>query len=670
MNLSALCQPAAAALVSVALSVALLCSCDDRSNPSTAPPVTARAFVKSVVAQSFARVSPSPANALLLPDAGRPTADRSDGIGPREPLAHYRIEQRIDDTQAIISGQLSLSYPNRTGKTLSTVPLVLHPNAARELGAAEDRSANLAITAVRQTVTSMAGGTTSTTEVRAPFSKQRPTLVRVELPEAVGPSKVLRLEVSYRGKLRRLSSRANDLFTQALGSMAGLSSGEGEVDYGLLAVGDGILTAAIAYPLIPPFRDGVFDTAPPARLGDVAYNTVVRFDVLTRVPTGLAVVTNLVDSGPLHLPNATDVVASRGRFVRDFVLIAGRDLERHSIKQGSTRITSIYRLKDARAGRLALDTAVASLASFQRRFGPYPYSELDVAEASLVGGAGGVEFSAMVLVAGMLYRNPDDSSSALSTIMKLFGVGGDDEQIAPKPSAKKKHPSNGLAADELLGKTLDVALEFTVAHEVAHQYFAGIVGNDSRQYPSLDEPLAQYAAGLVMEDRHGQAVGRRATDMNVKLNYAVYRLLGGPDRPVLRDTHSYENTIEYAGLVYGKAPYLYWSLRDQLGAERLHRAIRQTVDRHRFQIVSIDQWRDSLEQHTGGPRSPVRTTFDRWLRQTHGDTDLAIGQPGRCVFDVMLPPKMAKAVRNGFEMLGMKPEALLRSLLDSPFSTP
>ena len=47
-------------------------------------------------------------------------------------------------------------------------------------------------------------------------------------------------------------------------------------------------------------------------------------------------------------------------------------------------------------------------------------------------------------------------------------------------------------------------LEFTVAHEVAHQYFAGLVGNDSRRFPSIDEPMAQYAAALVIEDMYGR----------------------------------------------------------------------------------------------------------------------------------------------------------------------
>ena len=57
---------------------------------------------------------------------------------------------------------------------------------------------------------------------------------------------------------------------------------------------------------------------------------------------------------------------------------------------------------------------------------------------------------------------------------------------------------------------------------VVNELSAGIVGNDSHRFPSLDEPIAQYAAGLAIEDRYGKAKAGRAMDMHVKINYAVY----------------------------------------------------------------------------------------------------------------------------------------------------
>jgi len=209
---------------------------------------------------------------------------------------------------------------------------------------------------------------------------------------------------------------------------------------------------------------------------------------------------------------------------------------------------------------------------------------------------------------------------------------------------------------------MDTLLEFTVAHEVAHQWFAGLVGNDTGRYPMLDEPLAQYAAGLAIEDSHGKSAARAAMDTSVKMNYALYRMMGGADRALLRGTASYRTPIEYAGLVYGKAPYLYVDLRATLGDAALERAIREAVRARRFKLTTLDEWIDALERGADGRRSGVRPAFTRWLAETHGDRDLGVDDSGDFVIDTMFPPDIASAIREAMPLLGMKPGELITML--------
>jgi hypothetical protein len=236
----------------------------------------------------------------------------------------------------------------------------------------------------------------------------------------------------------------------------------------------------------------------------------------------------------------------------------------------------------------------------------------------------------------------------------MQGMGG---MLDPSGAA-----SRGPAPQARLGDMLGDTLDFTVAHEVAHQWFAGVVGNDSRRFPSLDEPLAQWAAGLCFSDRRGAEAGRAAMDANVKMNYALYRLLGGADRAVLRDTASFRSAVEYAGLVYGKAPYLYVALGRSLGQERLEAAVRAAVARHRFRIVSTPEWITTLEAEAGGPRSGVRAAFRRWLEESHGDADLGVDESGDFVLASLFPPDVVASLRESLPMLGMQPRDLLRML--------
>jgi peptidase M1-like protein len=534
------------------------------------------------------------------------------GVVPAERLTGYRIEQRLDDVAGTIHGHVVIRFANPTGKPLTKLPLLLHPNASAELGA---EGASLVVTRVQR----IQGGVLAHREVR-------PTLVTVDFVPAIPAKESVTIRVDYQGQLRRLSTDANDMLSQVIGSLESMA-GDGAADYGLLAVGDGIMTVASAYPMVAPYRDGSFDTGPPAKTGDLAYNDVADFEVITRVPRGMLLVTNLVDDTPEAARGGWMKVVSKGSHVRDFVLVGGRDLQRSHLDVDDTRITSVYRGRDAEGGKRALAMAASSLRAFERRFGDYPYRELDVVEASLVGGVGGVEFNAMVLVAGMLCHDPLQGSP-------LGGILG--EALGP------------------MKDQLSMTFDFTVAHEVAHQYFAGIVGNDSHRFPSLDEPMAQYAAGLAIEDRYGKAAAERAMDAHVKMNYAVYRMLGGSDQPVLRDVRSFRTPAEYAALVYGKAPYVYVELRRKLGDARLHKAIRAAVDEHRFGLVTTEEWISSLEKATGSRE--VRPTFSRWLRQTHADADLKVDASGTFVLERMLPSNLQGGP--------VDVRALLKSMLD------
>lgn len=573
-----------------------LCGCGAGGERVTAPDAAAGS-----VEDPEALVQPTRAATPLMPAFARTHGDalllanQPASVVPAAELVRYRIDQRIDDEDGTLSGSVEIRFENRTDRPLRELPLLMHPNAAAELGAGD--AGRIDTTAVERLRDGKA-------PEKLAHRRARPTLLLVQLGAPLAPKQALTLRVRYQGKLRRLPPEANDMLAQAIGSLGTMLGGSGSADYGLLAVGDGILTAASAYPMVAPYRDGSFDTGKPAKLGDHAYNEVADFEVTTRVPRGVLLVSNLVDDTAKDAGDGWTKVVSRGSHVRDFVLVAGRDLERSQIDVDDTRVTSVYRAPDAEAGRRALAMAASSLRSFERRFGDYPYRELDVVQSSIVGGAGGVEFSAMVLIAGMLYRDP-----------------------------LKNGPLGGMLGN--LSMTDDL-LDFTVAHEVAHQYFAGIVGNDSRRFPSLDEPIAQYAAGLAIEDRQGKPAAERAMNSHVKMNYAVYRMMGGRDNAVLRDVSSFRTPIEYAALVYGKAPYVYVELRKKLGDDRLHRAIRRAVDDHRFGLVTTEQWIAALEKHTGRG-AEVRASFTRWLRQTHADADLGIDGSGDFLLDAMLP---------------------------------
>jgi hypothetical protein len=403
--------------------------------------------------------------------------------------------------------------------------------------------------------------------------------------------------------------------------------------------------------MVAPFRDGEFDVDKPTKFGDLAYNQLVNFRVRTVVPVGYTLVTNLVERpGAEKLSTGQPVFTSVGAANRDLVIVAGRSLKRKSRRLGPITVTSVFLDGDDEAGARMLETTAGALALFQQRYGPYPYTEMDVAEATLVGGAGGVEFPGMVLVAGMLYRKPSRSGNPLAMLTRLMGsLGG----------LLGGSRGRGQASMNRLVKSMG---RFVTAHEVAHQYFAGLVGSDCRKHPSVDEPLAQFAAGEYMSKRFGAAEGRRVMDLNAKANYGIYRMLGGKDMPAARPVDRFPNALAYAAIVYGKAPYYYPALREKIGARRFNRALRFAVKRHRYKLVTLRQWIGSLRQGAGGAPE-VERLARRFFYESHGDEDLGMDESGDAVLELLLGKQVLAQLKEGLGRLGMHPRSLFRMLM-------
>jgi len=530
-------------------------------------------------------------------------------------LPHYVLDLSISDSLGTYRGRGTLTWTNTTGQVVSTLPLLLHPNGPGETGASSRASLSL---------DSVVGGTTVA---------RRPSLVEVTLDAPLSPGESTTLELAFGGELQLLRADANDLWAQAGLGAGGLTE---STDYGLLGEGDGLLTAASAYPMVAPWTGSGFATDAPTGIGDLAWGQPMHFDVQIVTPEGLRPVTNLVDGAPERVGQGS-VTRASGSGVRDLVIVASRDWSVVERQVRGVTVRSWSLARDAEVGREVLDEAEQALASLDRRLVPYPYTELDVVEATLAGGAGGVEFSGLVLIAGFFYTDPSQSQSPMAAMMRQLGGSGSLDMSA----------------------FLEDQRAFVVAHEVAHQWSPGLVGTDSAHAPLVDEALAQYLAGTVMEEVRGEAAGRALSDKSVALNYAAFRLLGGADGPAARPVSAYASPLEYAALVYGKAPYLYRALEDQHGRAAVDRALKHSFESLAWREADVATWLGLLEVH-GLPGAEA--LGQRWLHEAHGDEDLGIDPEGWRALELMVGQEMAEGLRPMLSMMGMTPAMLFGGL--------
>lgn len=189
------------------------------------------------------------------------------------------------------------------------------------------------------------------------------------------------------------------------------------------------------FPLLP-WEPGVgWDTDPPTTsLAETSSSPTADFAVRVRVPSGLSAVATGVASGG---------GAWRASAVRDFAIAVGRFRTATVVAHAPGRVRVVVAVARGVAVRPAAVAAEvgADLGSLSRRFGPYPWPDLHLAVMPDQRGLG-IEYPTMIFLGA-------GTAGALTT------------------------------------------------HEVAHQWFYSLVGNDQARDPVLDEGLATYAMGTL-----------------------------------------------------------------------------------------------------------------------------------------------------------------------------
>jgi hypothetical protein len=517
------------------------------------------------------------------------------GLKKAEDLPLYDLDLDVDLSAQTFKLGEELWFTNREAAPEAEVVLRLFANEARKKGSAEP-----------PLVRFVSGSCPD--DSRCIIGAEGPSTIAVHPSVPLSPGGHLRVSLQLDGKLETIDASRTNLFAQGLEGMSSFGGGEGGGDYGLLAIGDDIASFGSFFPVIARKSGGAWVRVDKSTMGDLGSDDLSNVRASVTLPAGAKLATSgVVTSEEALVPAGGAGAAAEPRkrfhvaaaFVRDFSMLASLATDVATRDVNGVTVRSYFRPGERGAGEQALDVAAHAIADFERRFGAYPYVDFDVSEAAIVGGAGGVEFSGLATAASMFYKPPDAGGGPMAMLSKL-GAGG------------------GAGPD--LGGMMDSMLEFVVAHEVAHQWWHGVVGSDSREHPFVDEGLAQYSAGLYLQDRYGNERATRDGDMNVKMNYQMMRMMGTPDGAVDRPVEAFPSALAYAGLVYGKGPYFYSALRKAIGDEAFFAAFAEYVRRYRLRIAPENGLLDIAAAGANGPR--VRALARHWLEEAHGDDDL------------------------------------------------
>ena len=316
--------------------------------------------------------------------------------------------------------------------------------------------------------------------------------------------------------------------------------------YGFVA---GVYDLAGFYPTLAVYDHTGWNLDAAASYGDSLFADSSFYQVELTVPPGLSVVASGStlaqqpnDDGTTMWRIAAGPARSFYAAVTDRWLVISEEVD-------GVRVNAYYPDGGLSSAQTALDFTTNSLRVFNRLFSPYPYRELDVAPLPTT--AFGMEYAGLLALAASFYTD----------------AGG--------------------------------AFSIAAPHEVAHQWFFNLVGNDQPDEPWLDESLANYAVYLYYEAVDWPQMQTAVLENIFRYRYNAARNLG-IDRPVSGAVVEFDQS-NYINIIYSKGPLFFHAVRERIGDTAFFAALREYIERHRYNIAYADDLFDALRSHSDTP---------------------------------------------------------------------
>lgn len=284
------------------------------------------------------------------------------------------------------------------------------------------------------------------------------------------------------------------------------------------------------------------------KIGDPFYSEVANYDVTLIIPDAYTVAsTGILRS--LDHQGGERTWRYEAKLMRDFAFVLGKGLNMTVQEQDGVLVRNYYFGERDLTDDVAEKASVQSVKAFNQLFGDYPYRELAVVET---GFPSGMEYPGMVMISEDYYR--------FSRTDRLAQV---------------------------------------IIHEIGHQWWYGVVGNDEVDESWLDESLTVYSEALYAD----VYTGEDGYEGNV--NYWLQRYNDSKsdisDLSIDRSVTEFEGWYDYGTLVYRKGALFMDALKDEFGREATISFLQKYYEENRLGVATTEKFLDLGQTHFGDP---------------------------------------------------------------------
>ena len=278
------------------------------------------------------------------------------------------------------------------------------------------------------------------------------------------------------------------------------------------------------YPIACVFDSNGWDKNPYNSNGDPFYSNLANYNVNITYPKQYTLAsTGNLQNTDLSEETKTDKFCATA--VRDFAMVLSQKFNTKSVVTDNVTINYYY-YNDQKSDE-SLATASKALKTFNQKFGNYPYSTLAVVETGFI--YGGMEYPNLVMISDSLEKYDDYT--------------------------------------------------ITIVHEIAHQWWYGVVGNNEYDYGWLDESLAEYSVVVFFENNPEYQILREVCVQNAMTSYTmfvdVYKdVFNEVDTSMNRRLNQFDTEPEYVYAAYVKGMIMFDDIRNLVGDKNFFNSLK------------------------------------------------------------------------------------------------
>lgn len=311
------------------------------------------------------------------------------------------------------------------------------------------------------------------------------------------------------------------------------------------------------YPVVAVYENSEFRNDNYYPIGDPFYSEVADYNVKLKVDKDYVV--SATGKADMETANVdTKVINYKAENVRDFAMVMS---DKYQIKSGEADevMVNYYYYNDPNPEQ-SLNAAVSAIILFNDIIGDYPYDTFSVCETELV--YGGMEYPELVMI------------------------------------------SSNLTADDR---------DQVIVHETAHQWWYGLVGNDSINSAWMDEGLTEFVTALYYAENGQENIMKEIVNnsFNSYLLFNDVRLTVqiNADTTMTRGLGEFTTEYEYVTMVYSKGLLMFNTIYEIEGRDEFVKSMQRYYRKYCYANATEQQLIDEFNRGN----KAVSKVFDAWL---------------------------------------------------------